>query len=207
MRLRTLNPDDKTDRCKHLVRRRDVYICLCMSLWTLISHSSEQNCSGISDNETHSAISAVKDCLKWDDWILLHEKVVSEWEDVMINKLRTDHAKEYSSCLNFCYSLIPFDPSVTMQLLNVFFWIFLNNIFSSLSIKSKLSLQCMSKLNLSKFTSSSLKCNIDSNDLFGVARVWILIKRREMQRILNFKKTLYRTLGKFNGNVIDLFGS
>lgn len=89
----------------------------------------------------------------------------------MINKLRTDHAKEYSSCLNFCYSLIPFDPSVTMQLLNVFFWIFLNNIFSSLSIKSKLSLQCMSKLNLSKFTSSSLKCNIDSNDLFGVARV------------------------------------
>lgn len=66
----------------------------------------------------------------------------------MINKLRTDHAKEYSSCLNFCYSLIPFDPSVTMQLLNVFFWIFLNNIFSSLSIKSKLSLQCMSKLNL-----------------------------------------------------------
>lgn len=28
-----------------------------------------------------------------------------------------------------------------------------------------------------------------------------------MQRILNFKKTLYIALGKFNGNVMDLLGS
>lgn len=28
-----------------------------------------------------------------------------------------------------------------------------------------------------------------------------------MQRILNFKKTLYRALRKFSGNVIDLLGS
>lgn len=28
-----------------------------------------------------------------------------------------------------------------------------------------------------------------------------------MQHILNFKKTLYRALGKFSGNVIDLLGS
>lgn len=53
----------------------------------------------------------------------------------------------------------------------------------------------------------AFKLNIDSNDLFfGAARVWILIKQREMHRILNFKKTLYRALGKFTCNVIDLLG-
>lgn len=101
-------------------------------------------------------------------------------------------------------------------MLKVLFWIF-SLYYLQINInKYKPSLQCMSQLNMFDIfmkrsrtsQAAAFKLNIDSNDLFfGAARVWILIKRREMRRILNFKKTLYRALGKFNGNVIDLLGS